>query len=87
MKYLILASVIILIASCNKSPAYKALEEENRALKLDTMLQNKTIKRIFREKDSLERELLLDSLLVKPEEGSYIFSFTPFPVIGVYLLS
>lgn len=87
MKYLILASVIILIASCSKSSKYKALEEENRALKMDTMLQNKTIKRIFREKDSLERELLLDSLLVKPEEGSYIFSFTPFPVIGVYLLS
>lgn len=87
MKYIILTSVIIILTSCSKSSKYKALEEENRALKIDTMIQNKTIKRIFIEKDSLERELLLDSILVKPEEGSYIFSFTPFPVIGVYLLS
>ena len=63
MKNLIFISAsIMLLFSCNKATDYKTLEEENKALKTDTMLQNKTIDRLFKEKDSLERIILLDSL-------------------------
>ncbi len=50
---------LLILCSCNDK---KSLEKENEALKIDTMLQKKTIDRLFKEKDSLENIILLDSL-------------------------
>lgn len=50
---------MFLIVSCSK---YETLKKDNEALKIDTMLQNKNINRLFAEKDSLEQKILLDSL-------------------------
>lgn len=60
MKKIILVSGgVVALVGCSKSVK---LEEENKALKIDTMLQNKTIDRLFKETDSLERIIVLDSL-------------------------
>lgn len=49
---------LLILCSCND----KKLLKENEELKIDTMLQKKTIDRLFKEKDSLENIILLDSL-------------------------
>ena len=58
MRSLIILS-LFLFFSCSK---HETLKKENEALKTDTMLQNKTINRLFTEKDSLEQKILIDSL-------------------------
>lgn len=48
--------------ACSGGKPATSLEDEVKALQVDTMLQNRTIRRLFKEKDSLEAKILLDSL-------------------------